>query len=223
MRGDEMAEEGESDQASGPAEASTGAPAERPVGADAQTLGAEGPDDEAQAILDFWFGELTPSQWFARDDAVDAMVAERFGALAARVATGGTPHWADSPGGLLAAVIALDQFPRNLYRDDPRAYANDAQAVGLADLALRRGMDEGLGAPARQFLYMPFMHSEDTEDQARCVELFEGLGDETALHFARRHKQIIDRFGRFPHRNAVLDRETTPEEAAFLEEPDSSF
>lgn len=223
MGGEEMAEEGESDRDGGPTDASAEAPSEQPVGADPHTLGAEGPDDEAQAILDFWFGELTPSQWFARDDAVDAMVAERFGALAARVATGGTPHWAESPGGLLAAVIALDQFPRNLYRDDPRAYANDAQAVGLADLALRRGMDEGLGAPARQFLYMPFMHSEDPDDQARCVDLFAGLGDETALHFARRHKEIIDRFGRFPHRNAVLGRESTPEEAAFLKEPGSGF
>ena len=196
---------------------------ERPVGSDPATLGCEGPDEQAQAVLDFWFGELTPTQWFTKDAAVDAQVAERFGALTARVATGGAPHWAASAGGLLAAVIVLDQFPRNLYRDDPRAYATDHQALALAEEAIRLGLDQGLSARARQFLYLPFMHSEDSEDQARCVELFATLDDPDALWFAERHKEIIDRFGRFPHRNETLGRATTEEEAAFLKEPHSGF
>ncbi|MEQ8604691.1 MAG: DUF924 family protein [Marivibrio sp.] len=196
---------------------------ERPVGSDVGTLGVEGPDDDAQSVLDFWFGELTPRQWFAKDDRVDAAIAERFATLTARVATGAMPHWAGSPGGLLAAVIVLDQFPRNLYRDDPRAYATDDQARALADEAIERGLDRGMSARARQFLYMPFMHSEAPEDQARCVDLFATLEDPDALWFAERHKEIVDRFGRFPHRNKVLGRETTAEEAAFLKEPNSAF
>jgi len=209
----------------GPADSAQNAQAEgeRPVGSDAATLGVEGPDDSAQAVLDFWFGELTPTQWFTKDAAVDAAIAERFTTLTARVATGAMPHWAGSAGGLLAAVIVLDQFPRNLYRDDPRAYATDDQALALAEAAIERGLDQGMSARARQFLYMPFMHSEDPADQARCVALFATLDDPNALWFAERHKEIIDRFGRFPHRNQTLGRETSEAEAAFLKEPNSGF
>lgn len=194
-----------------------------PVGSGSAVLGVHAPDAESAAILDFWFGELAPQQWFAVDPAVDRTIVERFSLVAAKIATGGAPQWAESPGGSLAAVIALDQFPRNLYRGDPRAFATDGQALALAEQALDRGFDEGMGVYARQFLYMPFMHSEDAEDQVRALELFEGLGLPEAVEAARRHKEIVDRFGRFPHRNAVLGRETTAEEADFLKEPNSSF
>ncbi|MBP5856837.1 DUF924 domain-containing protein [Marivibrio halodurans] len=196
---------------------------DRPVGADQEVLGVVGPDDDAQAVLEFWFGDLTPRQWFTRDEEVDHAISERFGTLAARVAMGGLPHWAASAGGLLAAVIVLDQFPRNLYRDDPRAYESDPQARALADEAIRIGADAEMGRYGRQFLYMPFMHSEELLDQERAVSLFEGLGIEEAYQSALRHREIIARFGRFPHRNVTLGRETTAEEAAFLEEPNSSF
>jgi uncharacterized protein (DUF924 family) len=195
----------------------------QPVGCGLEILGVEGPDTDAQSILDFWYGELSPRHWFTRDAWVDQQVAERFGTLAARVATGGLPQWGQTPGGMLAGVIALDQFPRNIYRDDPRAFACDDQALALADEALRVGADSSMGPFARQFLYMPFMHSEEGADQVRALALFEALGIDGAVDAARRHKEIIDRFGRFPHRNEVLERETTPEEAEFLKQPNSSF
>jgi uncharacterized protein (DUF924 family) len=216
-----MAEDGDGGTAA--RESAPDTPDEGPVGSTPDILGVEGPDADAQAVLDFWFGELTPKQWFSRDATVDRTVSERFGTLAARVATGGVPHWAGAPGGMLAAVIALDQFPRNLYRDDPRAFASDDQALALADQAIRDGADKQMSAPAKQFLYMPFMHSEAIEDQDRAVALFETIGIEAARQSAHQHRDIIRRFGRFPHRNAVLGRETTDEEAGFLEQPGSRF
>ncbi len=214
----------ESDQAAASdADAPEADAPERPVGSDIEALGVAGPDDQAQGVLDFWFGDLVPSQWFARDERVDSAIRERFALTVGRVATGVEAHWAETPGGVLAAVIALDQFPRNLYRGDPRAFATDEQALALAEGALKRRFDADMTAPARQFLYMPFMHAEDPEMQERSLALFRDLGLPEATRAAERHKEIIDRFGRFPHRNAVLGRTTTPEEAAFLEEPNSSF
>lgn len=178
---------------------------------------------DAAEVLAFWLGEVKPEERFARDDAIDARIRSRFGALHARLSEHVPDEWLEDPETLLAAIIVLDQFSRNLHRDDEGAFASDAVALNLAKLALRRGYEAVLGPEERQFLHMPFMHSEDPDDQDRSVELFEEIGNAEALDYARQHKAIIDRFGRFPHRNAALGRETTPAEAEFLEQPGSSF
>ncbi|MFP4004083.1 MAG: DUF924 family protein [Alphaproteobacteria bacterium] len=174
-------------------------------------------------ILEFWFGELREKQWWSRDPEVDEAVRQRFGKLYEALAREVPAEWRASAKGCLAAVIALDQFPRNLFRNDARAYATDATALALAREAIGQGLDAELGVTERMFLYMPFQHSEDAAVQAESVALFERLGSEDALDFARRHKAVIDRFGRFPHRNAVLGRETTAEEQAFLAEHPAGF
>lgn len=180
-------------------------------------------NDEAADVLAFWFGEVKPEQRFARDDALDGRIRERFGDLHHHLSRHVPDSWLDNPEDLLAAVIVLDQFSRNLYRHDPRSYAADPIALNLARLALQRGYDDLLGPEERQFLFMPFMHSEDADDQDRAVELMEEIGNAEAVDYARQHKAIIDRFGRFPHRNEVLGRESTPEEVEFLKQPGSSF
>jgi uncharacterized protein (DUF924 family) len=174
-------------------------------------------------VLVFWFDEVPAEKWFARDAAVDAAVRERFAALHADLTQGVPVEWEATPDGCLAAVVVLDQFSRNLFRDDPRAFATDGQALALAERAIARGFDRALAKRRRQFLYLPFQHDEDANVQVRSLELYRALGDEKGLDFAERHKAIIDRFGRFPHRNAALGRASTPEERAFLEEPGSSF
>lgn len=174
--------------------------------------------DEAEAVLRFWFGELDRKQWWKGDIAVDRIVADRFRALHDRLAEAVPQSWLGSARGRLAAVIVLDQFPRNLFRDASRAFATDPQARALARETVELGLDAELTTDERLFLYLPFEHSEDAADQARSVELYRALGDAEALEFADKHKQIIDRFGRFPHRNAVLGRETTDEEWEFLKE-----
>ncbi len=180
-------------------------------------------DPEIDRVLSFWFEELLPEQWFSVDKTVDDEVYARFGPLHRRLADGVPPEWEEAPEGYLAAVIVLDQFSRNMFRGDPRAFANDAVALALAGHAIGRGFDRALAATQRKFLYMPFQHSEDAVDQARSIELFAGFDDPQTLDFAKRHKEIVDRFGRFPHRNAVLGRVSTEEELVFLERPDSSF
>lgn len=179
--------------------------------------------EEAANVLAFWFDELKAEQRFAKNAEVDATIRKRFGDLHGRLSQHVPDDWTANPQALLAAVIVLDQFSRNLYRDDPRAFQNDGVALNLARLALKCGDDTLLSVPERQFLYMPFMHSEDADDQDRCVELMHEIGNAQASDFARQHKAIIDRFGRFPHRNEALGRNTTAEEAAFLMEPGSSF
>ena len=131
--------------------------------------------------------------------------------------------WLSAPRGWLAAILVLDQFPRNLFRGDARAFATDEAALGLAKRAIAEGIDLKLTPAQRSFVYMPFQHSEEKADQARSIELFTALGNPLNLDFAIRHKDIIDRFGRFPHRNAILGRTTTDEEATFLKQPGSSF
>ncbi|QRK12130.1 DUF924 domain-containing protein [Archangium violaceum] len=186
-------------------------------------------------ILTFWFGP--PSEpghtapralWFERDAAFDAECAHRFLATHEKAAAGELNAWRDEPRSALALVLLLDQFPRNLFRESPRAYASDAQAREVARHALARGLDVPLPPVWRWFFYLPFEHSEDIHDQRLAVFLFEVLalqdpGSAESLEYARRHHDIIARFGRFPHRNARLGRESTPEEAAFLQEPNSSF
>jgi uncharacterized protein (DUF924 family) len=178
---------------------------------------------EAQGVLDFWFGEATPEQWFRQDDGFDATIRERFATLFARAVSGELAGWRESARGCLALVIVLDQFPRNLFRGGARSFATDAPARAVLHHALEKGFDDGFPFREKQFLYMPLMHSEDSGEQARSVALYTALGDEDVLDFARRHKDIIDRFGRFPHRNESLGRKNTPEESEFLKQKGSSF
>ena len=168
-----------------------------------------------ETILAFW-REAGPDRWFTRDDAFDADVRERFLPAYEAAAAGKLEPWEATPEGALALCIVLDQFPRNMFRGDPRTYATDALARAAANRALKRGYDQDLPEADRGFLFLPFMHSEDLADQIRCVALYRAASHEN-LKYAEEHRDIIRRFGRFPHRNAVLGRETTPEEQAFLE------
>ena len=185
---------------------------------------SERPDSSRiDEVLRFWFEELTPEDWFGGGEAVDERIRERFLALHETLRERVPESWRATARGMLAAVIALDQFPRNVYRGDPRAFAADPAALALATEAIERGLDRAMSVDERKFLYLPFEHSEDPAVQARSVDLFAALRNEDTLGYALRHKEIIDRFGRFPHRNEVLGRESTPEEIEFLKEPDSSF
>lgn len=169
-----------------------------------------------EAVLDFWFGEVGPERWFARDDALDAEMARRFGELRARIVERVPDDWLASARGTLAAIIVLDQFGRNVHRDDARAFAADPAARALALDAIAQGLDQRLSERERQFLYMPLMHSERLADVERCVALMAGFDDDEPAAFARRHAETVRRFGRYPARNAALGRESTPAEAAFL-------
>lgn len=173
------------------------------------------------ALVDFWFS-LEPSRWWTKDPAFDEELRSRF--LGVHEAAARDPEGAlDTPRGALATALALDQLPRNLFRGTPRAFATDAAALAACRTAIARGFDQALGLYERGFLYMPFMHSEDRADQERCVALFEAHGPPEYVTFAQQHLAIVERFGRFPHRNAILGRPSTPEELAFLEQPGSAF
>ncbi|QIN82559.1 DUF924 family protein [Rubrobacter tropicus] len=185
-------------------------------------------------VLAFWFGTQGDpgygefrSEWFRKDETFDREVTDRFEDLYEQAAAGKLDHWREEAEGCLALVIALDQFPRNMFRGDARTHATDAKALDAAKDAIGRALDRELPALQRMFLYMPFMHSESVEDQRRSVELFEGLAGEPGgpdvVEYAVGHRDIVERFGRFPHRNALLGRETTPEEAEFLTRPGSSY
>jgi uncharacterized protein (DUF924 family) len=171
----------------------------------------------ADDVLEFWFRELRPEHWFAKDDALDAKIRERFGALHEAVATEQV-EMPLTPRGVLAAIIVLDQFSRNLHRGSSRAFAQDAKALELARRAIEMGLDRELTPMERKFIYMPFMHAEDRTAQAECVRLFTELEDQDSLKYAIEHRDIIDRFGRFPHRNRTLGRRSLPEEEEFLKQ-----
>lgn len=175
------------------------------------------------AVLGFWFDELTPAEWFVANSEVDRKIAQRFGDVYALLATALPEGWPATGSAQLAAVIALDQFPRNMFRGTAQAFATDASALRIAGAAIDAGFDRQLPAVRRQFLYLPFQHSEQASDQERSVALYAALGNAQALDFAWRHKAIIDRFGRFPHRNRALGRPSTAEEDAFLALPGSAF
>lgn len=175
------------------------------------------------AIVTFWFGELTPEDWFAGGEKLDRTIAERFSHVHKAVAANEYAKWRMTPEGALAEVIVLDQFSRNLYRGTPMAFASDAQALALAQVAIARGFDQALSEQQRQFLYMPYMHSESKIIHETALELFAAHGNEAALKYEKLHKEIIDRFGRYPHRNAQLGREHTSEEQAFLEDNEYDF
>ena len=178
---------------------------------------------DAQAVLDFWFEELTPAQWFKKDAELDRTISQRFGALHAQAAQCECYAWRQTAEGRLAEIIVLDQFSRNIHRDDARAFATDTLALALAQEAVAAGSDAELTSEQRAFLYMPYMHSESAAIHELAMQLFDQPGLENNLDFEVRHKAIIDRFGRYPHRNALLGRASTDEELAFLKEPGSSF
>jgi uncharacterized protein (DUF924 family) len=168
-------------------------------------------------ILAFW-RDAGPDRWYSRNDAFDAEVRGRFFGLWQRAAAGELSSWETSDDGALALVILLDQFPRNIFRDDAQTYASDAQAREAAHRAIERGVDARIDPALREFLYLPFMHSEHLADQLRCIELSRKAGLAESAKWAEHHADIIRRFGRFPHRNRILGRATTPEEQAFLDE-----
>lgn len=197
---------------------------------------------EYEEVLDIWFGTLDAqgraapelaARWWTKDPAFDQLLRERFGALHEQVLRGEHDDWLASPRGRLAAVIVLDQLSRNMFRGSARMFAADERALAIAEEGIARGDDRELAFAERGFLYMPLEHSEDLARQERCVELFCSLRDQAPealrpsadkwLDFAVRHRDIIRRFGRFPHRNALLGRESTAEEIEFLKQPGSSF
>lgn len=172
--------------------------------------------EDAASVVAFW-REAGPDRWFGKDEAFDAEIARRFGPLQQQAAAGELAAWRGRPESALALVILLDQFPRNMFRGSARAFATDAAAREVADDALARGFDKEVGPELGPFFYLPFMHSEDLADQERCIALYEAIGDEDGAEWARIHEEIIRRFGRFPHRNPALGRDTTSEEKAFLD------
>jgi uncharacterized protein (DUF924 family) len=191
-------------------------------------------DPLAVSILNFWFGPAeSPARdsardaWFRKDSSFDAEIRARFGDAVGIALAGGYGDWCATGQGAVARILLLDQFTRNLHRDTPMAFAGDARALATAQDAVDRGVDRALGPYQRWFLYMPFEHAEDRAAQQRSLELFGALAAETGvaapLEWARKHADVVARFGRYPHRNAILGRKSTPEEIAFLEQPGSRF
>lgn len=181
------------------------------------------PEDAAE-VLDFWFNQLTPEEWFQPGDDLDETIARKFGGLHARLGRDGVPpSWRATPRGRLAAIIVLDQFPRNIYRGKAAAFSTDDAALELAMETVDGGHADGLEAVERKFVYLPFEHSEDPAVQNQSVRLFATLDDPRSLHFAEAHRDVIRRFGRFPHRNRMLGRVSTTDEEAYLAEPGAGF
>ncbi|MBX9590656.1 MAG: DUF924 domain-containing protein [Hyphomonadaceae bacterium] len=179
--------------------------------------------DWAGDVLTFWFKDTPPAQWFKKDKEFDAAIRRRFLALHEVLAAKPSEALFADARTALAAVIVFDQMPRNMFRDTPRAFATDPMAFWIAQAAIAKGFDTGLTKDERLFLYLPFEHAEDAQAQARSVALMATLGDPELSRWAEAHKAIVDRFGRFPHRNLILGRASTAEEVAFLKEPGSSF
>jgi len=183
-----------------------------------------GQRDQAGEVLAFWFVETLPRQWFAKDAAFDGLVRDRFLGLTRQALAGECDAWGMEPPGGLALVLLLDQFPRQIWRDTATAFAGDPQALALSLQAVERGWLEAEPEQARrQFWLMPLMHSEDLAVQEAALPLFERFADPRTADFARRHRDVIARFGRFPHRNAALGRVSGAEELAFLQTPGSRF
>lgn len=178
---------------------------------------------QAQDILSFWFEETDSKAWFSKDTEFDALIRQRFLSIHTAAATGELYAWRKTPEGRLAEVIILDQFSRNIFRDDACAFAWDTLALVLAQEAVSTGTLDALEPRRQTFLIMPYMHSESALIHEEAVKLFSRPGLEFNLDFENRHKEIIDRFGRYPHRNTILGRQSTPEEEEFLKQPGSSF
>ncbi len=191
-------------------------------------------DSRASAILEFWFGKpgdtdygQAREMWFRKDAAADAAIRDAFGEQVAIALAGGFGEWCATAPGALARVLLLDQFTRNMFRDTPRAFAGDARALATAQDAVARGLDQALDAHGRWFVYMPFEHAEDADMQRESLRLFSALAQEmddpSPLEWARKHAEVIFRFGRYPHRNAILGRESTAAEIEYLSQPGSRF
>jgi uncharacterized protein (DUF924 family) len=177
----------------------------------------------AADVLDFWFGELTAEDWFMKSDATDTAIRDRFAATHLALAKAVPAAWHADARARLALVIVLDQFPRNIYRDTPLAFATDGLALREARQAVELGLDREVDAQERVFFYMPFEHSEALADQHRSVALIGALENEVYTDYAIRHRDVIEKFGRFPHRNAIVGRTSTPGEERYLAEPGAGF
>jgi uncharacterized protein (DUF924 family) len=176
-----------------------------------------------EEIIKFWFEEIETSQWWKKDAEFDQLISDRFSAIHKRASRCELYDWRETAEGRLAEIIVLDQISRNMYRDSPRSFSNDALALALSQEAIRLGADKEVSTRKRSFIYLPFMHSESAIIHEVAVDLYTALGREENLKFELKHKAIIDRFGRYPHRNEVLGRISTEEEIAFLSKPGSSF
>jgi uncharacterized protein (DUF924 family) len=193
------------------------------------------PDPRITHVLDFWFAppgdaehNRTRAVWFKKDDAFDAQIRERFGPLIESALTGALDAWDETVEGALAKIVVLDQFTRNAFRGTARSFAGDARALATAGVLVARGADRALPGVRRLFVYLPYEHAEDLATQEESLRLFRTLALDEPAHadlvtWAEQHHAIVARFGRFPHRNAILGRRSTPEEDAFLREPGSSF
>lgn len=218
---------------------SKAAPHYTPTPLDTKDIDLTHLDADAQAVLDFWFNRDNERYWFAKNDRFDEHIHNKFGKLWQAASQGECAHWrrttpsnkqqTDSNSaitnlaGRLAEIIVLDQFSRNLCRGQANAFAQDTMAVALAQEAVAQPQFDALPMPWRQFIIMPFMHSESARIHERYLPLFEQLGDKNTLDFEHRHKDIIDKFGRYPHRNAALNRQSSSAEKIFLQQPHSSF
>jgi uncharacterized protein (DUF924 family) len=174
-------------------------------------------------IINFWFEELEPKQWWVKDSELDQLIISRFAEIHARAACCELSDWRETAQGRLAEIIILDQFSRNMFRSSPRSFAYDALALTLSQEAVSVGADQQLKPVERNFIYMPYMHSESLQIHEEAVELFRSNGQQSSLDYEMKHKAIIERFGRYPHRNETLGRESTVEELTFLQQPGSSF
>ena len=176
-----------------------------------------------KSVIAFWFNEIKPAAWFEKNTVFDQQIRQRFLGIYHTAAQCELSVWREQPLGRLAEIIILDQFPRNIFRDKAQAFATDSLALALSQEAIRTGADKQLSSTQKSFLYMPFMHSESKHIHSQAEQLFKQPGMETNYNFELRHKKIIDQFGRYPHRNTILMRESSNEELAFLNTPGSSF
>jgi uncharacterized protein (DUF924 family) len=179
----------------------------------------------AQSIIDFWFKEVSPKQWWTKSAEFDQLIRHRFLSLYEETLGGQHLDWLNSAQSCLARIIVLDQFPRNMFRDKPESFQTDVLALAATKHAISLGFDTGMPSQHKAFLYMPFMHSEALDDQTKAIELFTAAGSdlEENLKSSQRHKAIIEQFGRFPHRNQILGRASSEAEIVFLKQPGSRF
>lgn len=181
--------------------------------------------DLQKDILDFWFVETQPQQWFQVNEEFDQLIKDRFGGAYDKAVAGSYDDWQNNADGALALCILLDQFPRNMFRGTPKAFATDKKALIVSKYAVSKGFDQVLSVEKKRFLYLPFEHSENMNDQRTCVELFEKIKEDAPMGYtyALRHFEVIDKYGRFPHRNEILSRISTPEEEEYLAQEGSGF
>lgn len=181
--------------------------------------------DTKQDVLHFWFDETQPAQWFQKNDDFDRLIRDRFLMIVTMARDGLCDQWTEQADGALALCIILDQFPRNIFRESAEAFASDDKALRVAKIALAKGFDQILPPLKRRFLYLPFEHAESLDEQKKSVALFANMKDDDPVgyEYALRHMDVIERFGRFPHRNAALGRPDTPEETLYLSQPGAGF